>query len=434
MAQIVTAETSPHTVGIPQNNGTFFDGTRYWVFYTEDEISAGDGYALKCQYGTSLSSMVVTNTNPGSPFYVGNINNAGRSYSILFGKVGSTWHAWAVVNQSDLITGKAFALFRWELTSGGLGARITATPATGDKANGHTYLTHNYGSEVVTNIYGTVQDAATSAAIRQNNTALSSDVGMNAVDSSVIIFPEHTLSMELSDGFLAITLDEGNTGEINGNYGHLREWVKTNVGDAWSSEATIEANVTGASANNGDFADQNYASNTSHAGQQDICQLDDGSIYVAYIDNDDLTNGDDGVIKLNYRGNTKASGWNNASTDLIGSSATAWHLCITTDGTDVWIFYVKDASGSRDTSIFYKKYDVSATSFGSETKLADMQGSQTFERMCSAWRSANGKIVVVWSENNGSSAYDVFADEVLTVNASLPASSQKRHLGLGLGL
>jgi hypothetical protein len=402
VAQIlVNNSTDQYIVGIPQNNACFHDGSNYWVFY----LSSG---TLNCLYGSSLAAM----SSAGSTG-IANIENSGRQYSILFGTIAGTWYAWCVYGN----TTEFYGVRRWELTGAGLGTPTDQNSAITDKADAHVCAINDYGSSDVTNVFAAMSGPVADANIAVRATAgnMASNTGMNAYNPSAITFPEHAAAMKLSDGFITIAMDNGNTGEQNGNFGHCREVTKTNIGDAWGTESTIEGNVTGATANNGDFTDQNYGINTSHAGQQDICQLDSGEIYAAYCANGDLTNGDYGEIKLVKRGNAKASGWTLVSNDLIGAGGEAWHLAMTTDGTDVWIFYCKNNAGVRDSSIYYKKYNVAAGSFGTETKLADIQASYTFVRMFTQWRADNGKIVVSWSETDGAGNYDLVAEEVSVV-------------------
>lgn len=386
---VVTDSAEEFIVGNPNNNGAFWDGTRYWVFYNESAV-------VKAQYGTDLSSMSQTGGN-----LVTSTNTFGKSFAVLFGKDSGTWYAWGLFNRSDIFTGEAFVAKRWELGSGGLGVAASSTPTITDKEKGRALLAHNYGSEVVTNLYGTIQSndstpANSTSANRRTSADMGTDTGAKGWNPVNLNYAEYIRMFKLSDGYLLFAIDQGDGGS---NTVGAYEQTKTNIGDNWGGESAELG-----------FTKQKYATNTSHAGQQGIIQLDDGIVYVAYVD-DAKADGDSGLIILKNRGNQKASTWATSTADVIGSSGEAWHIALATDGTDVWVFYVKDSAGSRDTSIYYKKYDVSETSFGDETKLADMQGAHTFNRMFTQWRAANEKIIVAWSELSGGT-YDLVVEEV----------------------
>tara|TARA_R110000803_G_scaffold13771_2_gene38505 strand:+ start:164 stop:1462 length:1299 start_codon:yes stop_codon:yes gene_type:complete len=353
---------------------------------------------------------------------ISTVPNGGRQYAILFATISGAWYAYCLYDNGT----QFYGVRRWALTGSGLGTAADQNGSIGSKAAAHASLSHPYGSAAIDggNAFGGMNGPTTDASVAYRATAsdMASESGMNGWNPTDIVFPEHAIALKLSDGYLSFALDNGNTGEQNGNFGHLKEAVKTGLTDAWGTEATIEGNVTGATAAQGDFTDQNYSINSSHAGQQDICQLDSGDIYVAYCANGDLVNGNFGEIKLVKRGSAKASGWTRVSNDVIGSSGEAWHTAISTDGTNIWIFYCKDVSGVRDTAIHYRKYNVSGNSLGTEVKLADIQASHSFYRMSTQWRAGNSRIVVLWSEFDGSTNYDVMAQSVSTISSTLNIS------------
>lgn len=391
---VVSASTDAYIAGIPQNQAPWFDGTRYWIFYQESGT-------LKCKYGTTLASLSATNTNGGSD--IGGISNSGRAYSVVGGFISSTPYIWGALMftaGSDRIQ-----CWRWECTSSGLGTPTKVLGGQPSLAFNMAYIAPDYGSEVVGTLLWSGVDMTADKNINRSIAAdMTGDQGEFNAAYSNPTDPEHARFVKLSDGYVCIHIDEGGSGEASGGAGHLREFRKTSLGDAWGAEQTIEA------AGAGNFIDQGYATNTSHTGQQDFCQLDDGTIYVAYCDDTlDTTNSDYGRIIVNKRAATQTGSWTNITTDMIGSSGGAWHLSVSTDGTDVWVFYVKDVSGTRDTAIYYRKYDVSAGTFGPEIKLADLQASHTFERMSSSWR-AYQEIVIVWSELN--TTYDLMVETI----------------------
>jgi hypothetical protein len=401
---VVEGSTDEFIAGIPKNNAAFYDGSNYWIFYQE-------AATLKCKYGSSLSSLASTFTNNTAD--IGGLANDGKSYSICCAKYNSTWYAYGTLG---FTTGDdRFQCWRWELTSTGLGAPTKALGGQSDKTFNSAACTKDYGDETASKIFFSIADFTN---YRSHNRSIDADCASNhtaEMSSSYALTtdPEWSAMLELSDGYLHLYIDEGGAGEQNGDFGHCREFRKTNLGDIWGAEQTIEAAGPPEK-----FQNQNYATNTSHAGQIDCVQLDDGTIYAAYTDNSDLTNGDYGIINLWQRGDVQASGWTQKSADVISSSGKAWHIALSTDGSDVWVFYIKDDNGTRDTAIYYKKYDVSEDSFGAETKLADLQAAHTFVRMCTQWRAYN-QIAVVWSELGGG-VYDLVAKAInIMANSSL---------------
>lgn len=403
MAQVILNNPSQFVVGIPQNNGVYYDGSTHWLFYDD---SSG---TLKCKYGSDLSAMSDTFTNEAGTDNLTNILNNGKTWAVAFGENGGNHYAWGIVSLSDLTD--SWWWTRWTLSSSGLINPVFDNLNLSDAQRLHNSITPNYSGDV-TELLGASQINNSSASTRQIDFGLTTDDGLGAVDSSAILFPEHTRVFKLTDGYLAFATDEGTTGEQNGNFGHAREWTRPDLPTAWSVENTIEGNVTGASSNDGDFADQNYAIGTSHAGQQDICQLIDGTIYVAYCDNSDLTNGTYGEIKLIKRGNAQASGWTLVSNDVIGSNQQAWHIALSSNGIDIWIVYVKNNGGARDDAIYYRKYTVATDTLGTETKIADIQPGQTFHRMFTQWRFTGDSFDVAWSEFDGVSSYDALIENV----------------------
>jgi len=403
---IVSTEATKYIAGIPQNNGAYFDGAYYWVFYY-------DGSNLKCKYGLSLASLV----DAGSTG-ISTIGNTGRMYAVVFGTVSATHYAWCLYDDGT----ETFGRRRWELTSSGLGSPTDENAAITSKSPGHATITKDYGSAAVSDLYGAiygVSDNVTSASVanRAVDSAMTTDTGGNSYDPSLMTFMEHAAFFKLSDGFLGFAIDCGNSGEYGAGFGHASEYTKTLAGDTWSVEDILDGNVTGASVGNGDFTDQNWGRDTSHAGQQDLLQLDSGEIYVAYCGDDDTVDANYGQIKLVKRGNAKASTWSLVSNDVIGGNVSAWHISVTTDGTDIWICYVKNASGVRGDAIYSRKYIVSTTTFESEIKIADITAGYTFERMFSCYRSGSIPLLA-YSESNDAVNYTMYAARADVSNAS----------------
>lgn len=157
---IVNNSTDQFVVGVPPNNGAFYDGARYWFFYTESNT-------LKCKYGTVMNSLTTTNTNGGSG-NLANIDDDGKSYSIVFGTLSGTWYAWCYYLDSTA----SAAWRRWELTSSGLGTPTSQTLSLSAK-DGASRIAHDYGSEVVSTICGTTASAPVGGTFQGNGGATS---------------------------------------------------------------------------------------------------------------------------------------------------------------------------------------------------------------------------------------------------------------------
>jgi len=361
-------------VPVPQNNGIFYDGTNYWLFIQK----AG---SLRCLFGVSLSSLSWTGN-----LLVNGIGGESKAYSVVFGQVSGEWYAWVLVDRSAYSSGETSNVYRWKLTSGGLSGEIshidsgTDTPAISVLA----WLTKDYGGAAVSELLRCVS-SVNFGDNRQIQPDLNGDTDAIDWDPANIDFPEHQLILKISDGYISIANNEG-AGDTIDAY----EVTKSSIGAAWSAETALG------------WTNQLRGTGTSHAGQTDFVQLDDGTIYGAYCDD---THGDYGLIVLNKRDSNIAGSWSNISNDVIGGGVAAWHISLSTDGEDVWIFYVKNSGGSRGTSIYYKKYDASAASVGSETKLSDITAGRVFNRMFTQFRAANGIIPAAWSEAFGGIYY-----------------------------
>lgn len=371
---MLVESTDQYIVGVPQNNGAYFDGTYYWIFYQE-------ATTLKCVYGTALSMMSQTGGN-----LVENVANNGKSYSVVFGQLGGVYYAWVLVNRSATTSGEVSNVYRWELTASGLGAVSSHIDAAGtDLLIGHSWLSKNPGSSI-TELLRCVSDVNLGDN-SQISGALAGDTSAVDWNPASITFPEHQLMFKLSDGYLGIANNQGGEADSANAY----EVTKALIGDAWSGETALG------------WTDQSYATNTSHAGEQDFVQLDNGIIYAAYIDD---TNADYGSVIINKRGAAVAGTWSSVSTDATGGNA--WHISLSTDGTNIWLVYCPDSGvGLRGTTLCYRKLTTSTDSIGSETELAKIRAGFAFNRMTSALRS-NEKIVVLWSEVFGA-RYDLCA-------------------------
>lgn len=385
---IVNDSADQYIVGVPSNNGAWYDGTNYWIFYQE-------ATTMKCQFGPSLGNMSQTGGSLDTL-----IHSDGRAYSVVFGRVGSTNYAWVVWNSSSGV-GVIGNYRRYELTSTGLANVVNGSSGGASAFAGFTFLAYDYGSDVVTTLYYSsheVNDTPADSGTYQRavpQLVSTADTGMSGYNPAALNVSESMRIFKLADGFVNVAMDEGDAGT---NTRGVYERSKVLVGDAWGGESINLIPAGGMS----------FATGTSPHGQMDMCQLDDGRTLFAYCREQDL---DHGSINVFMRGNLRTNNWSNVVAGLIGSTQ-AWHIAMTTDGTNVWLFYVKDVTGTRDTAIYYKVGIPTATGivFGPEIKLADMQATYTFERMTTQLR-ARDKIVVIWSEKNGAD-YDLVAQDI----------------------
>ena len=383
------ATVDPYVVGVPPNNAAFFDGETYWVFHQVSD-------SLRCLYGPSLASLAASTSEMPT-----GISNSGRAYSVLFGRVGFYWYAWALVNRSPDASGEASNVYRWRLTPDGL-VDPTSHISTGlntPQSGSIPWLSKDYGDANVAELLRTTS-SFDYGINRQLLPGLTGDTDMGDWDVTGVTFPEAQMMFKLADGYITIS---NNTGDNTPDTPGAWERVKTAVGDAWGSETFIG------------WGDQAHAANTSHSGHVDFCQTDDGRIYGAYVSDD---HADHGQVVLNVRGNTKAAAWSVVTSDLVGSGGHAWHIALATDGTDVWVFYVKDSGGSRASAISYKRYRPATGTLDAERTLAATL--ETFERMSATFRAAGGRIVVSWSEVDGTE-YVLRAAEVLLATARVTA-------------
>lgn len=413
------SSSSDAVVGIPQNNGAFWDGQRYWFIYSE-------GDTLKARYGTSLDNLSTTTIASGG----GLVNN--KTFSVVYGQTDGQWRAWALANRTGT-AGQEFSLYRWDLTASGLANPVTRfIDITNKPEPTHVTLMPDSNDFDIQNLYGTIHAGSTQAnqqtAARQIAPDLTSDAGLGGPVMSNTKFAEATWVFEVQDG---LVLNGSNAGdfpfgtEVNGDFGHFSEWTRTGTSGSWSSEAVLD--TTGP----GNWRDMNYASHTSHAGQTDFVQLTDGTVFNAYIDNTDKTHGNYGKVVLKERGHTLASTWSTASLNAIDGGGEAWHLALTSDGRKLWLLYVKhDGSGGRDDAIFLRGYDPLTDTFTDETLIAQMTPGYRFERMTTQWRLHDSRLVVLWSQTNDNGLnLDVHATAVV-----IPEAGSLLGLFAGLGV
>ncbi len=437
-----TSSANDSTVGLPTNNGAFWDGSNYWLFYAE-------GSELRAKFGSSLATLQATATNPTG----GNITaveNPGKSYSLVFGQYQNQWRAWALVNRD----GASFSMYRWDLTGSGLSNGLTATPTVSEKDSPtHTTLMPNYQSFAVTDLLGNVNTglsnaAGANSANRRFAPDLTGDTGLGGVTfpkntaSDNFAFGEAEWTFKVSDGFVYEAINVGDFvdpkvgGDIrrDGNFGNRSEWQRAAIGSgtSWGSEIQLEGEPPNQVP--GDWSDMNYARNTSHGGQTDFVQLADGTIYHVYVDNFDTVDGNFGNVVMKQRGAMLSDTWQTLSLDAVPNDGKAWHVSLTSDGEKVYLLYVKNVndtpgSGVRDDAISLRTYDPGTGLFGDEQKLVDIASGLRFERMTTQWRFTDGRLTLLWSETDGSGTYTAKAAAF-----AVPEPGSAVLLGLGVGL
>lgn len=394
------------TIGLPQNNGAFWDGTRYWFFYCE-------GAELRAKFGPALDALRDTPTHPSGGNIKG-LTNLAKSYSVVFGKHEDTWRAWALVNRG----GAPFAVYRWDLSHAGLAAGISLSPSVSAKPSPtHVSLMPGYKSFDVKDLFGTVNQGGSSSANRQFNADLSSSIGLGAITfgksnpQDKFAFGEAEWIFSLRDGYIYNAINVGdyqdprldNDVRRDGIFGNFSEWKRSRIDgtSSWKSEQELEGEPPNQLP--GDWSDSNYGRDTSHGGQTDFVQLADGTIYNAYVDNSDIVNGNFGHIVLKRRGASLAEGWSTVTTNAVPDNGKAWHISLTSDGTRVFLLYVKnssDISGGnvRAGEISLRVFNPVVGAFSAEQKAISIPADSRFERMTTQWRFSDGRLPLLWSE------------------------------------
>lgn len=415
--------SSDATVGIPQNNGAFWDGSRYWLFYS-------DNNTLKARHGTSLANMQASDTRPDGPGNVtGLVNN--KTFSTVFGQSPQgQWQAWVLANRTP--TGSSagsateeFSVYRYDLTTNGLASPTSLTCNLSPKpAPTHVTLSANYDSFIVTDLYGAIHSGrgnSNETATRRIAPGLKSDTGLSGPVMSDTRFAEATWIFQANNGLVLSSINVGDFGNPlqrgGGDFGNFSEWTRTGISDpnAWGTEATLEAPGPG------NWRDMDYAADTSHAGQTDFAQLADGTVFNAYVSNADPTNGNFGRLTLKQRGLDTGDSWTTAALDAVGQDV--WHVSLTSDGDDLYLLYVKDDQGQRDDAIFLRGFDPDTGTFTDETAIATIAPGSRFERMTTQWRFTDHRLTLFWSQT---------ADDGATLDTYLTAVTIPEPASLSL--
>lgn len=422
-------------VGIPQNNGAFWDGSRYWLFY-------GDNNELCAKTGSSLDSLVDAPTGADGTSNIGGLINH-RGHGTVFGTVGGEWHAWVLANRTP--DGEPYSVYRWKLGENGLEnptSRIVSLSAKDEPTQ--ATLMPGIGGFEVESLYGAIgvglDDGTGAIYSRHLAPDLSADTGLGKVSPRGVHFSEATPALEVHDGdggknWILNQINIGDPESRNSvRNSSFSEWRRTQIaggGEQWSAESELEA------AGAGNWADMNYAVDrgTSHAGQTDFVQLADGTIFNAYVDGHDDVNGLFGNLVLKTRGPNTDDGWSTVSTSAIPDGSTAWHVAMTSDGEKPWLVYVKSADDTPGTTerqdvIHLLSYDPESDSFGDEIVIAEIADGFRFDRMITQWRFFDKQLVVLWSETDAGIFRDEHEGATWRMNVSAVTIPDPGTLGL----
>ena len=394
---VVSNSSDQFISGVPCSTPSFFDGTRYWAFYTESS-------ALKCKYSTDGITWVSSFTDAAGTGNVPGINNGGRAFSIGFGTISSTPFAFGLLNRAAAGPGKSYDIWKWNLTSGGLSFSANVTPSIADKASGHNHITPIYSSGFeVSSLLGVVQDfgapeSVSSVASKSINPSTLANTGMGGGDWATLGYAEINRTFKLSDGFLLFGNDEGGNGDPDlTGHGLAAEKTLTTLGvGAFGSEV----NVTGTL-----FTDQNYAVNESHVGQSGSIQTDDGTVWCAFCDATDTTNGDYGKIHLLSRGVAKSGTWSLVDDDLL-SGDLAGAVTLTTDGTNLLICYSDYTGGAKTNKVKSLMYNASTMEKSTKILVANAASGHEVIRLASSYKAHSSTNLITWSEKDGAT-YDL---------------------------
>ena len=394
---------NPLIVGIPQNNGAFWDGERYWVIY-------GDGKHLRAMSGPTLSDMTPTPTLPSGDGDVDALEND-RTFSVVFGRHGGAWHAWALANRTPVSgNDETFSMYRWRLGEAGLSdGQAVLTDITDKREPSHVSLMPNANDGFeVERLYGTIStrgnNPGATVANRWLSADLQQDTGLEALVTTGMWFPEASWVFEVTDGSgeaagcFHNSINVGDWDPKPPRYSGFSEWTRPSItSGTWGPEQQLEQ------PGRGGWGDMNYAvkQSTSHAGQTDFVQLTDGRVFHAYLDNAGGEGGTSGRLVFRERAAGLDGEWTTVRENVLPDDASAWHLALTSDGRRVWLLYVKDRDGQRDGTIYLRGYDPETGDFTPETAIAQIDEGHRFDRMTTQWRFHDGRLVVLYSSTDG---------------------------------
>ena len=437
---------------MPQNGGAFWDGQRFWFFYSEH----GE---LKAKFGPSLMALGDTPTQIAGRGNVRGLVND-KTFSLAFGKFDGQWHAWALTNrtrgQDAEEGGTAFDVFSWRLDETGLTQGRERAIRIGDKFEpSHVTLMPDIAGDdwEVRGLLGAVTGRPSKSkgghdiAVRRIAPDLSSDTGLGGVSMSGVKFPEAAWTFRLRDGYVLNAINIGDWPPPPPRPAAFSEWRRDVLDHPWSVEHKLETDEPDG------WRDTNYARDTSHAGQSDFVQLADGSVFNAYLDDADRDAGNFGRVILKRRGPNLADRWSTVTTDAMGEGGEegggegggrAWHVALTCDGRRVWLLYVADDGGKRSNAITFRGYDPAADRWTLPVAIARVTPTAStaltlttptlsesgggaseargqspvtlpprrFDRMTVPRRFAAGRLVVLWSQTNGEGTWWVYATAV----------------------
>ena len=357
------------------------DGT-YFTFYAEADQATGE---LMCKYGSSLNYLASTDTGSGANLDTG--QNNGKSWSLQAGYVGGTPYIYCLREDPDE-SGTEY-LHRWEATTSGLSSLVTETSVIGVIGSPFMNNLQSAPSSLSSDLTDLFSGRRGPTGINQFGSygTLPTDGRSGEFGLTTSYFPEFIGAFELSDGYIALTAQNGESGTPT-NF-NLSEAVKTNLGDAWGTFTDVSP--SGFSAR--------YSLNESHWGQVAICQFQDGSLFFANIGNGGGgSDGDYGAVQIATRSNTKAGSWSVRSTDALGSDDAYGIFAAPLGSETVVLGYCKRSVGAKSATIHYRIVDIHG-SISNERELVTLS-SGDFSRASwgisasSEWSSATDLNVI----------------------------------------
>lgn len=393
----VVQSSEKYLVGHPSQNGAWWDGERYWLVYF-DRAPGGSSW-IRCRHGASLDALQLSSVDSG------NTDVEGRKYGCVFGFVGAQAYVWIIHSNGS---NAPLKLRRHALTPTGLGTgtEITLASALDYRISGLTY--EGTGSQVTALLccFSAHEEPTRTPTLRVSpDLATVEDAGV--IGSEIYSLAEHARQYRLSDGYVILFVDHGESGSLPTDIdGRMRERRKTLYGDAWGPEITVEGTVAGSGTLDGDFRDQNRAIDTSHAGQQDLVQTDDGRVWCLYVDNTDQVRGNWGTMKLNVRGAALTDGWTSVSRD-VGDGRTAHHVALSTNGEDIWALWLQadDNTEANWNEVWSRRYDVSSGAWDAPVLVGEATAGANAYRICTQVRAHGGELPYLLSEEITASSY-----------------------------
>ena len=396
---------------IPANQSIYHDGENYWVFYADEG-------KLLYHFGESLENLneAGLDVDLEQDLFVQNNTPDSKNFAFIFGTYQNKTYAWANTLHDNGNNTYAWKLHRWELTDSGLGSieSFTASEAEGKFFN-HNIMTAQYtaNGEVERLFYSVARYGGPKHRFTKNRSIepnLTDDVAELAVRPTDIYLGEVSHTLPLTDGYLHVQLSAGDKKSEDKllPHGKAIEFLKTDAGEPWSQE--IDVSRPG----RGNFQDMNYADEASHTGQVVLSQLDNLSIYAAYVTNADTTYGNYGHVVLRQRGPGQNDTWSNLGTNLTDSFVR--HVALTNNGDQLMLFWIEDENNDWGSTIKYRQYDPASEEFGPIETLIDVGEDYRIKRMTTSWRSETPIVLFEAEDRLTPSTYFISAGQTTYID------------------